>query len=79
MIERELGKNGLRVSAIGLGCMGMSEFYDPKDMNDEESIRVPEQVRRISGTSQYEGDSNNREHRRQLHLDLARQQIVLRA
>lgn len=40
MTDRELGRSGLRVSAIGLGCMGMSEFYDPKQMDDAESIRV---------------------------------------
>jgi len=40
MIEHTLGRSGLRVSAIGLGCMGMSEFYDPSQMDDPESIRV---------------------------------------
>src|SRR5437588_6020807 len=40
MTERELGRSGLKVSAVGLGCMGMSEFYDPKQQNDEESVRV---------------------------------------
>jgi len=36
MKTRELGRSGLRVSEIGLGCMGMSEFYGPRD--DQESL-----------------------------------------
>ncbi len=40
MTERELGRSGLKVSAVGLGCMGMSDFYDPKQRNDDESVRV---------------------------------------
>ncbi|HXV97582.1 MAG TPA: aldo/keto reductase, partial [Anaerolineae bacterium] len=36
MQQRKLGSQGLAVSMMGLGCMGMSEFYGPTD--EKESI-----------------------------------------
>ncbi|MBC6605958.1 aldo/keto reductase [Hymenobacter sp. BT188] len=38
MQTRTLGRSGLTVSAIGLGCMGMSDFYGKRD--DEQSART---------------------------------------
>ena len=38
MVQRTLGRSGLLVSRMGLGCMGMSEFYGPGD--ERESIRT---------------------------------------
>ena len=38
MERRRLGRQGLETSAIGLGCMGMSEFYGAAD--EDEAIRT---------------------------------------
>jgi aryl-alcohol dehydrogenase-like predicted oxidoreductase len=35
---KPLGSQGLMASQIGLGCMGMSDFYGP--LNDEESVKT---------------------------------------
>src|SRR5881392_2388811 len=38
MERRRLGSQGLEVSAMGLGCMGMSEFYGSAD--EDEAART---------------------------------------
>lgn len=41
MKQKKLGKNGPEVSEVGLGCMGMSDFYGNKETRDRsESIRT---------------------------------------
>ena len=39
MKTRELGRSGLRVSALGLGCMGFSHAYGPAT-EKEKAIRL---------------------------------------
>jgi len=48
METRALGNEGLRVSAIGLGCMGMSAFYGDRD--DAESLRTLERALELGVT-----------------------------
>jgi aryl-alcohol dehydrogenase-like predicted oxidoreductase len=38
MKTRKLGKNGPTVSAVGLGCMGMSDFYGPSNNRESEAL-----------------------------------------
>jgi aryl-alcohol dehydrogenase-like predicted oxidoreductase len=42
MEKRKLGGQGLEVSELGLGCMGMSQFYGPRD--DNESVATLERA-----------------------------------
>lgn len=48
MQQRQLGKTGPKVSAIGLGCMGMSAAYG--ETNDVESITVLERALELGVT-----------------------------
>src|ERR1700748_1456956 len=45
--KRKLGTQGLVVSEQGLGCMGMSEFYGPRD--DAESLRTIARALELGG------------------------------
>src|SRR5437660_5004611 len=47
MPQRQLGKNGPLVSALGLGCMGMSFAYGPAD--EAESLQVLRRYLELGG------------------------------
>src|SRR5580704_15232019 len=47
MPQRQLGKNGPLVSALGLGCMGMSFAYGPAD--EQESLLVLRRYLELGG------------------------------
>src|SRR6201987_4970951 len=76
---RSLGKNGIRVSALGLGCMGMSFAYGPA--NDEESLRVLHRYLELGGnfldTAEIYGPYKNEELLGRFLPEIPRDKVVV--
>src|SRR6266478_8216768 len=76
---RQLGKSGLQVSALGLGCMGMSFAYGPA--NDEESLRVLHRYLELGGnfldTAEVYGPYKNEELLGRFLREVPREKVVV--
>jgi aryl-alcohol dehydrogenase-like predicted oxidoreductase len=76
---RQLGKNGMRVSALGLGCMGMSFAYGPA--NDEESLKVLHRYLELGGnfldTAEIYGPYKNEELLGRFLREIPRDKVVV--
>jgi aryl-alcohol dehydrogenase-like predicted oxidoreductase len=79
MEHRRLGKNGPQVSALGLGCMGMSFAYGPGD--DQESLRVLHRYLELGGnfldTAEVYGPYKNEELLGRFLREVPRDRIVV--
>jgi aryl-alcohol dehydrogenase-like predicted oxidoreductase len=79
MEYRKLGKNGPQVSALGLGCMGMSFAYGPAD--DEESLRVLRRYLELGGnfldTAEIYGPYKNEELLGRFLREVPRDRVII--
>src|SRR3954470_20007796 len=79
MEKRTLGKNGPQVSALGLGCMGMSYAYGPAD--EQESLRVLRRYLELGGnfldTAEIYGPYKNEELLGRFLRDVPRNSVVV--
>src|SRR6266446_6787404 len=76
---RTIGKNGIQVSALGLGCMGMSFAYAPA--NDEESMQVLHRYLELGGnfldTAEIYGPFKNEELLGRFLREVPREKVVV--
>jgi aryl-alcohol dehydrogenase-like predicted oxidoreductase len=79
MEKRKLGKNGLEISALGLGCMGMSYAYGPTD--EGESLRVLRRYVELGGnffdTAEVYGPYKNEELLGRFLREVPRKSVVV--
>jgi len=76
---RQLGRDGIQVSALGLGCMGMSYAYGPA--NDEESLQVLHRYLELGGnfldTAEVYGPYKNEELLGRFLRDVPRESVIV--
>jgi aryl-alcohol dehydrogenase-like predicted oxidoreductase len=79
MEHRKLGTNGPQVSALGLGCMGMSTAYGPAD--EEESLQVLRRYLELGGnfldTAEIYGPYKNEELLGRFLRDVPRDSVII--